>query len=135
MIAVRVDFFFGDADPQPDVAAPDDRLIAIVGVYVEPQPAASLRKSIASLVQPVTGSSAYTDSNFPTVRHRDSFTDLEIASPSLAKRIYHAVSNSKSADYLIVRPTRIPPANTNEREPKVKAQFFPVKLQSDLFVC
>src|SRR5215471_17589916 len=105
MIAVRVDFFFGDPHPQPDVAAPDDRLIAIVGVYVEPQAATRLRESIASLVQPVTGSSAYTDSNFPTVRHRDSFTDLEIASPSVAKPITAQYQIENRPIILIVRPT------------------------------
>src|SRR5262249_21611886 len=69
MIAVRVDLFFSDPDPQPDMPAADYRLMAVVGAYIETQPAAGFGESVAGFVQSVAGGSAYPDGNFPTVRH------------------------------------------------------------------
>ena len=55
VVAVRVDLLFADADPQPNVAASDHRLIAVISADVKPPARNALGQGVAGLVQTVAG--------------------------------------------------------------------------------
>src|SRR5579862_4773867 len=83
MVAVRINFLFANAHPQPDVAAADDGLIAVVGVDVESGARDTFRQSVARFVQSVTCGAP--DSNGDLTRHGNPPGCVEAANtPGLA---------------------------------------------------
>src|SRR5947207_11714281 len=64
MIAVGMDLFLGDSYSQPDVPAPDDGLIAVIGRHVEAASGHSLGQRVARFVQPVAGGATDSDGEF-----------------------------------------------------------------------
>src|SRR5262249_40123078 len=63
-IAVRLHFLFPKSHAQPDVPAPNNRLIAVVSVDVQPEPRRSLCKRIARFIEPISGCAANSYSDF-----------------------------------------------------------------------
>src|SRR5262245_32867330 len=70
VIAVRVDLLFTGAHAQPDVAAANHRLIAVVSAQVKPKTAAGFGDGVARLVQSVSGGAGDADSDLFTLVHR-----------------------------------------------------------------
>ena len=54
-VAVRVNFLFANAHPQPNMAASDHRLIAVISADVKPPARNALGQGVAGLVQTVAG--------------------------------------------------------------------------------
>ena len=54
VVAVGVDLLLADSDPEPDVAAADDGLVAVVGIDVEAHAGDAVGQSVAGLVESVS---------------------------------------------------------------------------------
>src|SRR5262245_47148275 len=70
---MRVDLLFTCAHAQPDVAAANHRLVAVVSAQVKPKAAAGFGDGVAGLVQPVSGGPGDAD--------RDLFTLIHLMAP------------------------------------------------------
>jgi len=67
MITVAVHFLIGYPHAQPDVPTPNDRLVAIIDKYMEPQAGAHLRERIAGRGDAFAGGPTDTYSDFQSV--------------------------------------------------------------------
>src|SRR5262249_57362824 len=67
MVALGVDFSLRYPQPQPGVAAADQRLVAVVRVDVQPEPRRHVCQVVACLVEPVARLPGQPDRHLPPV--------------------------------------------------------------------